>query len=388
MRTAAISCSGGSSLSTKPLAPALQRLVDVLVEVERREDQDARARRRRRGCAASPRGRRARACGCPSARRSGWKRAALCDRLEPVARLGDDLDVRLAARAACGSRRGPSTGRRRRGRGCSCARTRRAAGGCVSDEAAAGRGARGHLAAVDLDALADADEPVAERRRSARAPPPSSRTSICSSSARVADDDVGVAGARVLERVGQALLDDPVGGEVDRARAARPGSPSTCSSHRQAGAADLARAARRGRRARAAARARRPRPRARIAPSRRRISASAVRPVCSTPLQRLARPRASSSGSRCRTAPTCSTITLTAWATMSCSSRAIRARSSATAMRAAASRSRSAWRARSSAASACAARSRSAKPAEPGDREQRRDEDEVAGRVRRGRCRR
>ena len=48
---------------------------------------------------------------------------------------------------------------------------------------------------------------------------------------------------------------------------------------------------------------------------------------------------------------------------MSCSSRAIRARSSATAMRAAASRSRSAWRARSSAASACSARSRSAKPA-------------------------
>ena len=38
-----------------------------------------------------------------------------------------------------------------------------------------------------------------------------------------------------------------------------------------------------------------------------------------------------------RTAPTCSTITLTEWATMSCSSRAIRARSSATAMRAAVS---------------------------------------------------
>ena len=68
-------------------------------------------------------------------------------------------------------------------------------------------------------------------------------------------------------------------------------------------------------------------------------------------------------GSLCRTAPTWSTITLTAWATMSCSSRAIRARSSATAMRAAASRSRSACAARASAASACSARSRSAKPA-------------------------
>ena len=42
VRIAAMSCSGGSSLRTKPLAPALQRLVDVLVEVERREDQDAR----------------------------------------------------------------------------------------------------------------------------------------------------------------------------------------------------------------------------------------------------------------------------------------------------------------------------------------------------------
>jgi hypothetical protein len=63
------------------------------------------------------------------------------------------------------------------------------------------------------------------------------------------------------------------------------------------------------------------------------------------------------------TAPTWSTITLTAWATMSCSSRAIRVRSSATAIRAALSRSRSAWVARDSAASACTARSRTAKPA-------------------------
>ena len=65
-------------------------------------------------------------------------------------------------------------------------------------------------------------------------------------------------------------------------------------------------------------------------------------------------------GSLCLTAATWSTITLTAWATMSCSSRAIRARSSATAIRAAASRSRSAWAARSSAVCACSARSRTA----------------------------
>jgi hypothetical protein len=56
-------------------------------------------------------------------------------------------------------------------------------------------------------------------------------------------------------------------------------------------------------------------------------------------------------------------MTLTAWATMSCNSRVIRARSSATAMRAADSRSRSAWLARWSAASTCAARARRANPA-------------------------
>ena len=71
---------------------------------------------------------------------------------------------------------------------------------------------------------------------------------------------------------------------------------------------------------------------------------------------------ADASGNRCRTAPTCSTITLTACATTSCSSRAIRPRSSATATRAAASRSRSARRARSSAASVRSVRSRSAHP--------------------------
>ena len=47
-----------------------KRLVDVLVEVERRQDQDADDRRRRRGSCGWPRGRRGSACGCPSARRS------------------------------------------------------------------------------------------------------------------------------------------------------------------------------------------------------------------------------------------------------------------------------------------------------------------------------
>ena len=50
-------------------------------------------------------------------------------------------------------------------------------------EAAPVGGSRGHLAAVDLDAFADADEPVAVAVGSlAAAPTPSSRTSIRSSS--------------------------------------------------------------------------------------------------------------------------------------------------------------------------------------------------------------
>ena len=68
----------GTSLSRKPLAPARSALVDVLVEVEGRQHRaraapDAGARR----SAASPRCRRARACGRPSARRRASSRARL-----------------------------------------------------------------------------------------------------------------------------------------------------------------------------------------------------------------------------------------------------------------------------------------------------------------------
>ena len=59
---------------------------------------------------------------------------------------------------------------------------------------------------------------------------------------RVADVDVRVARVRVLERVGQALLDDPVGGEVERARQ-RDGLAVDVQPHRQAGAAEPRRAA-------------------------------------------------------------------------------------------------------------------------------------------------
>ena len=54
----------------------------------------------------------------------------------------------------------------------------------------------------------------------------------------VADRDVGLARARVLERVGEPLLDDPVGGEVERV-GQRVGLAVDVQAHRQAGAADL-----------------------------------------------------------------------------------------------------------------------------------------------------
>ena len=81
-----------------------------------------------------------------------------------------------------------------------------------------------------------------------------------------------------------------------------------------------------------------------------------------------------------RAAPAWTPIMLTWWATTSCSSRAIRTRSSNTARRAFSSRSRSAARAllrRLGLRRALAQR----EAGEPGDREQDRDEDELAGGV-------
>ena len=64
-------------------------------------------------------------------------------------------------------------------------------------------------------------------------------------------------------------------------------------------------------------------PSSRMALSNRLISARALRPDSST-LRSASRSSAASPGIRWRTAPTCSTITLTAWATTSWSSRAMR----------------------------------------------------------------
>ena len=104
-------------------------------------------------------------------------------------------------------------------------------------EAALGAGPGGHLAAVDLDALADADETVtgAVVRRGALAVVADLDLDMVGP---VADGDVGLAGMRVLERVGEPLLHDPIGGEVDRARE-REGLALHVKLDWEAGAAEL-----------------------------------------------------------------------------------------------------------------------------------------------------
>ena len=134
-----------------------------------------------------------------------------------------------------------------------------------------------HLAAVDLDALADADEPW-----------PSCRS--CCAVAVVADLDpqlvrlvvqrhVGTACARVLEHVREALLHDAVGGEIERRRKRRPARrrPATGRAVLRARLPEQRVEASRPGAGRARRRRRRCASRQEV-----RISASAVRPACST----------------------------------------------------------------------------------------------------------
>ena len=96
-RTAATSCSGGDVLEQEPARARLERRVDVLVEIERGQDDHPRRVRRRtpveraRRVASSRRGP---ACGCPSARRRAVS-PGQADRGLAVRGLADDLDVGL-----------------------------------------------------------------------------------------------------------------------------------------------------------------------------------------------------------------------------------------------------------------------------------------------------
>src|SRR3954467_10201310 len=100
---------------------------------------------------------------------------------------------------------GAPAGTLRRARGVSQRPFQREAGG--QHEAAAVHGAGAHLATVDLHPLADADEAMAEAvaRRGAAAVVAHVDPQLARA---VADDDVGAARLRVLERVRQPLLDD------------------------------------------------------------------------------------------------------------------------------------------------------------------------------------
>ena len=220
----ATSSSGRRVLEQEAAGAGAQRLDDVLVEVEGGEDEDARwPGQPRRG---SPRCRPCPACGCPSARRRA-RAARGRDRLRAVAGLADHLDrVRSASSTAAKPARisgwsSAMTTRRR-------LTTRRRSGSDAGTSKP--RPSRG---------------PAAERRRRASharsrmptRPWPPGRACRRDAAAVVGDRElervrrgsrastVACAAARVLDDVGERLLHDPVGGQLDargRAAAARP----------------------------------------------------------------------------------------------------------------------------------------------------------------------
>ena len=140
----------------------------------------------------------------------GPSRARQLDRLGAVAGLADDLDVRRA-RGSAGSPRGPAPGRRRAGR-------------VVMAAGASRRPRSRRRRAVPVrssppwtfDALAHARRARGRRRRGAVRAGPVSRTASSSSSSAPAER-ASRRGAprRVLAHVGERLLHDPVGGEVE-----------------------------------------------------------------------------------------------------------------------------------------------------------------------------
>ena len=94
VRTADYQLLGRIVLQNEPAGPRPQRAEDVLIQIERREDEHpavgSAARIRRVASSPSSSGIRM------SIRvTSGWTRAACADRLEPVAGLRDDFEVRL-----------------------------------------------------------------------------------------------------------------------------------------------------------------------------------------------------------------------------------------------------------------------------------------------------
>ena len=283
----------------------------------------ARAPRARRRPRRRPRGRARRRGSCAKpARTSAWS----------------STTTMRTVTAPCG----PATRDRRQRRRRAAAAARRTA------KPPPARGPASTRAAVERDPLAHADQAVAgpSPAASAAAPRPSSMTSICSSAGSTHDRHRGAGRPGVLERVGQRLLHDPVGGQVD-AGGSWSRSPCTVELDVEAGVGP--RPSRRGARSteRRAAGASSGRGAAgRSAPARRRAArraAGASRPGprgrCSRRGVRASIASVGSGGSSTRRAAAgLHDHHLMAWATTSCSSRAMRVRSSATARWASAAR--------------------------------------------------
>ena len=210
--------SGGASLSRKPLAPARRPGERVLVEVERGEDEHPRGAAASRRSGASPRSRRRRASARPSARRRGRSAAVSATASSPSPASPTTDDVRPAPRGPCGSRSAAAPGRRPAGRG-SCRATGKPRVARASRRRGAGPAST--AAAVDGGALAHPGEPVAARGRArAAAPVVGDLERERRRSPSAAGPSRRVRAARVLERVGERLLHEPVDGEL-RARAER-----------------------------------------------------------------------------------------------------------------------------------------------------------------------
>ena len=279
------------------------------------------------------------------------------DRLGAVGGLADDLEVAARSREHPEAGRGAAPGRRRAAPGSSCGvlrRPRRRSGSTARDpEAAAGAGAGGELPPSGGDPLAHADQavPAAVRRspaRPVRSPGRRRRRSTCVSRSRCTarSGPRRGAGPACLCDVGERLLHDPVGGQVDgrgQRRAALRGATSTGSPARRKRSTSSV-----SRPGRAPARSA-PRGRPDCAQQAARGAQLVQRGAAGLAdvAQRLLGLVGAAVHDVARPTPACTLISAMWWATTSCSSRAMRSRSSATRRRASSSRVRSARSARS-----------------------------------------
>ena len=222
-----------------------------------------------------------------------------------------------------------------------------------------------------------APAPPTSQLRPRRAGPPSA-TSRTTDSAPTVHLDAHPLGGGVLEHVGQRLLHQPVGGDVEHRRQVGR-QPLGLQPHRQPGPLEpvdqLVQPVQPGLRSGVSAPASSS---ARSRSSSRRRSSTALRPVASTESSR-SRTSSSSAPSANRAAPACTTITETAWATTSCSSRAMRARSSSSSARSRAACSRDCAARASASSSRWRSIRRTSRPARVGGAEQHRPEGVVAG---------